>query len=99
MRAWTFIILRNLYLSLIRRARFKGHWDDLVADRILAAPASQDRPVDLGAILPPLLHLHQPARGALSAVGTADHAHEETAEFCGVTVRTITYRLTSARVP
>jgi DNA-directed RNA polymerase specialized sigma24 family protein len=34
MRAWTFIILRNLYLSQMRRARFKGEWDDLVADRI-----------------------------------------------------------------
>ena len=50
MRAWTFIILRNLYLSQMRRARFKGEWDDLVADRILAAPASQDRHVELGDI-------------------------------------------------
>ena len=25
-RAWTFIILRNLFLSQMRRARFKGEW-------------------------------------------------------------------------
>ena len=31
MRAWTFIILRNLVLSQMRRARFKGEWDDLTA--------------------------------------------------------------------
>ena len=29
MRAWTFIILRNLFLSQMRRARFKGEWDDV----------------------------------------------------------------------
>ena len=33
MRAWTFIILRNLFLSQMRRARFKGEWDDLTARR------------------------------------------------------------------
>ena len=31
MRAWTFIILRNLFLSQMRRARFKGEWDDITA--------------------------------------------------------------------
>src|SRR5690349_21316778 len=47
MRAWTFIILRNLFLSQMRRARFKGEWDDITASKILAAPASQDRHVEL----------------------------------------------------
>ena len=28
MRAWTFIILRNLFLSQMRRARFRGEWDE-----------------------------------------------------------------------
>ncbi|HEY0629617.1 MAG TPA: sigma factor, partial [Sphingomicrobium sp.] len=37
MRAWTFIILRNLFLSQMRRARFKGEWDDVTASKILAA--------------------------------------------------------------
>ena len=62
MRAWTFIILRNLYLSQMRRARFKGEWDDLVADRLLAAPASQDRHVELNDMQRALLHLPQPQR-------------------------------------
>ena len=42
-RAWTFIILRNHYLSQMRRSRFRGDWDDLTADRILAAPAEIGR--------------------------------------------------------
>lgn len=71
MRAWTFIILRNLYLSQMRRARFKGEWDDLVADRILAAPASQDRHVELGDMQRALMHLPQPQREALILVGQA----------------------------
>ena len=32
MRAWTFIILRNVFLSQMRRNRFRGEWDDLVAE-------------------------------------------------------------------
>src|SRR3712207_7933029 len=34
MRAWTFIILRNLFLSQMRRARFKGEWGDITASKI-----------------------------------------------------------------
>src|SRR5262245_11522552 len=33
MRAWTFIILRNLFLSQMRRARFRGEWDDVTASK------------------------------------------------------------------
>ena len=62
MRAWTFIILRNLFLSQMRRARFKGEWDDVTASKILAAPASQDRHVELGDMQRALLHLPQSMR-------------------------------------
>lgn len=82
MRAWTFIILRNLYLSQMRRARFKGEWDDLVADRLLAAPASQDRHVELSDMQRALLHLPQPQREALILVGAGGFAYEEAAEIC-----------------
>lgn len=98
MRAWTFIILRNLYLSQMRRARFKGEWDDLVADRILAAPASQDRHVDLGDMQRALLHLPQPQREALILVGAGGFAYEEAAEICGVAVGTIKSRVARGRV-
>jgi len=47
LRAWTFTILRNIYLSQMRRSRFKGDWDDEVADKLLAAPAEQDSQIDL----------------------------------------------------
>jgi len=98
MRAWTFIILRNLYLSQMRRARFKGEWDDLVADRLLAAPASQDRQVELTDMQRALLHLPQPQREALILVGAGGFAYEEAADICGVAVGTIKSRVARGRV-
>ncbi|MGK6355876.1 sigma-70 family RNA polymerase sigma factor [Sphingomonas sp. DT-207] len=98
MRAWTFIILRNLYLSQMRRARFKGEWDDLVADRLLAAPASQDRHVELSDMQRALLHLPQPQREALILVGAGGFAYEEAAEICQVAVGTIKSRVARGRV-
>ncbi|WP_448659960.1 sigma-70 family RNA polymerase sigma factor [Sphingomonas sp. CJ99] len=98
MRAWTFIILRNLYLSQMRRARFKGEWDDLVADRILAAPAGQDRYLELDDIQRALLHLPEAQREALILVGAGGFAYEEAADICGVAVGTIKSRVARGRV-
>ena len=98
MRAWTFIILRNLFLSQMRRARFKGEWDDVTASKILAAPASQDKHVELGDMQRALLHLPQPQREALILVGAGGFAYEEAAEICGCAVGTIKSRVARGRV-
>ena len=98
MRAWTFIILRNLFLSQMRRARFKGEWDEITASKILAAPASQERHVDLGDLQRALLHLPQPQREALILVGAGGFAYEEAAEICGCAVGTIKSRVARGRV-
>ncbi len=98
MRAWTFIILRNLFLSQMRRSRFTGEWDDLVADRLLAAPASQDRQIELGDVERALQHLPASQREALILVGAGGFAYEEAAEICGVAVGTIKSRVARGRV-
>ena len=98
MRAWTFIILRNLFLSQMRRARFKGEWDDITASKILAAPASQDRHIELGDMQRALMHLPQPQREALILVGAGGFAYEEAAEICGCAVGTIKSRVARGRV-
>jgi len=98
MRAWTFIILRNLFLSQMRRSRFKGEWDDLTADKLLAAPASQDHHVDLGDLQRALETLPQPQREALILVGAGGFAYEEAAEICGCAVGTIKSRVARGRV-
>ena len=98
MRAWTFIILRNLFLSQMRRARFKGEWDEITANKILAAPASQERHVDLGDLQRALMHLPQPQREALILVGAGGFAYEEAADICGCAVGTIKSRVARGRV-
>jgi len=98
MRAWTFIILRNLFLSQMRRARFKGEWDEITASKLLAAPASQDRHIELADMQRALLHLPQPQREALILVGAGGFAYEEAAEICGCAVGTIKSRVARARV-
>jgi RNA polymerase sigma-70 factor (ECF subfamily) len=98
MRAWTFIILRNLFLSQMRRSRFTGEWDDLVADRLLAAPAGQDRQIELGDVERALQHLPQSQREALILVGAGGFAYEEAADICGVAVGTIKSRVARGRV-
>ena len=97
MRAWTFIILRNLFLSQMRRARFKGEWDEMAADKLLAAPASQDRHIELNDMQRALLKLPEPQREALILVGAGGFAYEEAAEICGCAVGTIKSRVARGR--
>ncbi len=97
MRAWTFIILRNIFLSQMRRNRFRGEWDDLVADRILAAPAGQDKQLELADVHRAMQMLPAPQREALILVGAGGFAYEEAAEICGVAVGTIKSRVARAR--
>ncbi len=97
MRAWTFIILRNHFLSQMRRARFSGEWDDLVADRMLATPAGQDKQIELADMQRALLQLPETQREALILVGAGGFAYEEAAEICGVAVGTIKSRVARAR--
>src|SRR5690606_41320029 len=42
MRAWTFVILRNAYLTDMRRNRFRGEYDEGVDRKSVVAPAGQE---------------------------------------------------------
>jgi RNA polymerase sigma factor (sigma-70 family) len=97
MRAWTFIILRNLFLSQMRRARFKGEWDEFTAGKLLAAPAGQDRQVELSDLQRALLQLPQAQREALILVGAGGFAYEEAAAICNCAVGTIKSRVARGR--
>lgn len=96
-RAWTFTILRNHFFSQTRRNRFTGEWDDLVADRILAAPASQDGTVELRDLIRALQQLPAPQREALILVGAGGISYEEAAEITGSAVGTVKSRVARAR--
>jgi RNA polymerase sigma-70 factor (ECF subfamily) len=97
MRAWTFVILRNAYLTDMRRNRFRGEYDEGVAERILTAPAGQEGPVHLSDMHRALLTLPPERREALLLVGAGGFSYEEAAEICGCAVGTIKSRVGRAR--
>ena len=97
MRAWTFVILRNAYLTDMRRNRFRGEYDETVAERILTAPADQEEPVHLADLHRALLTLPEERREALLLVGAGGFSYEEAAQICGCAVGTIKSRVGRAR--
>jgi RNA polymerase sigma-70 factor (ECF subfamily) len=98
LRAWIFIILRNVFLSQMRRARFKGDWNQEAAERILAAPARQIQQLQMSDLQRALMRLPDAQREALILVGAGGLAYEEVAEICGCAVGTVKSRVARARV-
>ena len=98
MRAWTFVILRNAYLTDMRRNRFRGEYDESIAERILTAPASQEEPIHLSDLHRALLTLPPERREALLLVGAGGFSYEEAANICGCALGTIKSRVGRARV-
>lgn len=97
MRAWTFVILRNAYLTDMRRNRFRGDYDQGVAERILTAPAGQEEPIHLSDMHRALLTLAPERREALLLVGAGGFSYIEAANICGCAVGTIKSRVGRAR--
>lgn len=98
MKSWTFVILRNSYLTLLRRARFSGDCDDETIHRMLSAPAEQDHSLHLSDVHRGLLELPENQREALILVGAGGFSYEEAAEICGCAVGTVKSRVARARV-
>lgn len=97
MRAWTFVILRNAYLTDMRRNRFRADYDETVAERILIAPAAQEGPLHLSDMHRALLTLPPERREALLLVGAGGFSYEEAAQICQCAVGTIKSRVGRAR--
>jgi RNA polymerase sigma-70 factor (ECF subfamily) len=97
MRAWTFVILRNAYLTDMRRNRFRADYDETVAERLLTAPAGQEGPLHLSDMHRALLTLPPERREALLLVGAGGFSYEEAAAICGCAVGTIKSRVGRAR--
>ena len=97
MRAWTFVILRNAYLTDMRRNRFRGDYDESVAERVLTAPAGQEEPLHLSDLHRALLTLPPERREALLLVGAGGFSYEEAAQICRCAVGTIKSRVGRAR--
>lgn len=97
-KAWSFTILRNLYFSQTRRKRFVGEWSDIVADRVLAAPANQDKTVELRDLMRALEQISPDKREAILLVAAAGMSYEDVAEITGVMLGTVKSRVSRARL-
>jgi RNA polymerase sigma-70 factor (ECF subfamily) len=97
MRAWVFVILRNQFLSQMRRSRFKGEWDESVAERTLSTPAHQDHQMQLTDLQRALMRLPAAQREALVLVGAGGFSYEEAANICDCAVGTVKSRVARAR--
>lgn len=97
MKAWTFMILRNLFYSLKRRDWRQADWDQEKAERTLIANASPDAALELDDLRRALNELPDDQREALILVGGGGLAYDEAAEICGCAVGTIKSRVSRAR--
>lgn len=96
-KAWTFTILRNHFYSEARRARFHGEYDEIAAERILCAPASQEGAIELADVLRALATIPETYREALILVAAGNLSYEEIAEICGIALGTVKSRICRAR--
>ena len=97
MRAWTHVILRNVYFSQVRRARFKGEWDEFSADLMLAVPAGQESHIALSDMQRALMQLPAEQREALILMGAGGMTCEQVAQISQCATGTVKSRVARAR--
>ncbi len=97
MRAWTFTILRNCYLTEMRRNRFRGEYDEGYAERTLVASDNAEDAMHLDDMRRALMQLPQERREALLLIGAGGFSYEEAAEISGCAVGTMKSRVARAR--
>lgn len=97
MKSWAFVILRNCFLSQMRRKKFTADYDELAAERLLVAPDDQDDSLHLADVQRALLMLPVDQREALVLIGAGGLSYEEGAAICGCAVGTMKSRVSRAR--
>lgn len=96
-RAWTFVILRNSYISLMRRSKFTASYDPEMAERTLAAPPAQEAPIHLQDAHRALQSIGRDKREALVLVGAGGFSYDEAAAIAGCATGTMKSRVSRAR--
>ncbi|MFJ5486896.1 sigma-70 family RNA polymerase sigma factor [Hansschlegelia beijingensis] len=97
MRAWLFTILRNVYISEIRRRRREVQDTDGVFSENVAVAPQQNGHMDLEDFRKALTALPEEQREALILIGAAEFSYEEAAEISGCAVGTVKSRVNRAR--
>lgn len=97
MKNWTFVILRNVYLSEVRRNRFHGDYDPDAAERLLSRPADQEGGIHMGDLKSAMMQLPLERREALLLVGAGGLSYEEAANVVQCAVGTMKSRVSRGR--
>ena len=96
-KAWTFVILRNTFLSQMRRNKFHGDYDEVAVERTLSTPASQEEASKMTDLQRALMELPQDQREALILVGAGGLSYEEAASICDCALGTMKSRVSRGR--
>lgn len=97
MRAWLFVIVRNLFYSDRRKAWCTAAWDAASAERTLRTKAVQKENLDLDDVRRAMSKLPDDQRDALILVTAGGLSYEEAAQVCACAVGTIKSRVNRAR--
>lgn len=97
LKAWTFMIVRNSFLSHARRSWRSQPLDQSVAEATLVAVTNPSGSLELNDLRRAMNMLPADQREALVLIGAAGCSYEEAAEICNAAVGTIKSRVSRAR--
>jgi RNA polymerase sigma-70 factor (ECF subfamily) len=97
MKAWTFRILRNQFLSDKRRSWRTEPLDPELAERTLVAADDPGVPLEVGDVRRAMQQLPDEQREALILIAAAGLSYQEAAEICQTAIGTIKSRVSRAR--
>ncbi|WP_156840227.1 sigma-70 family RNA polymerase sigma factor [Novosphingobium aquimarinum] len=97
LRAWTFAILRNHFLSELRKTRRQTDLDDGAVERMLVMEADQEGGLHLSDMEDALRQLNPERREAVLLVGAGGFTYEEAAAIADCAVGTMKSRVARAR--
>lgn len=97
LKAWVFTILRNVYLSQLRRRKFEVEDVDGIHAEAVAVRPNQTGHVDLVDFERALAQLPREQREALILIGAEGFSYEDAALMCGCAVGTMKSRVNRAR--
>jgi RNA polymerase sigma factor (sigma-70 family) len=95
-KAWVFTILRNAFLSSVRRKKFEGEYHEGSEER-LYVPANQLDSLSVGELQEALLKLPPEQRETLMLVVVGGFSYIEAAQISGCMVGTVKSRVGRAR--
>ena len=97
MKAWVFVITRNLFYSDLRRSWRSVPYDEIAAERTLQVKPAQTHQMDLDDVRRAMSTLPDDQREALTLIAAGDLSYEAVAEICGCAMGTVKSRVSRGR--